>query len=79
MESQGSDADFSRPGLELRLLGPLKLLRAGAAETLPPSRKVRALLAYLALASRPVPRERLCSLLWQVPDDPRGELRWCLS
>ncbi|WP_069881854.1 transcriptional regulator [Bosea sp. BIWAKO-01] len=79
MESQGSDAESSRPGLELRLLGPLKLLRAGVAVQLPPSRKVRAVLAYLALASRPIPRERLCSLLWQVPDDPRGELRWCLS
>lgn len=79
MESQRSDAESSGPGLELRLLGPLKLLRAGAAVPLPPSRKVRALLAYLALASRPIPRERLCSLLWQVPDDPRGELRWGLS
>lgn len=79
MESQRSDAESSRPGLELRLLGPLKLLRAGVAVPLPPSRKVRALLAYLALASRPIPRERLCSLLWQVPDDPRGELRWGLS
>lgn len=65
--------------LELRLLGPLKLLRDGSAMSLPPSRKVRALLAYLALAAQPVSRERLCALFWDVPNDPRGELRWCLS
>jgi DNA-binding SARP family transcriptional activator len=46
---------------------------------LPSSRKVRALLGYLALASRPVTRSQICELLWDVPNDPRGELRWCLS
>ena len=24
-------------------------------------------------------RGQLCELLWDVPNDPRGELRWCLS
>ena len=24
-------------------------------------------------------RSQLCELLWDVPNDPRGELRWCLS
>lgn len=24
-------------------------------------------------------RSRLCELLWDIPSDPRGELRWCLS
>ena len=67
------------PALELRLFGRLALQRDGAAVALPPSRKVRALLAYLALAPRPVPRGRLCELLWEVPDDPRAELRWCLT
>ena len=47
--------------------------------TLPASRKVRALVAYLALAPRPVTRSQLCELLWDVPNDPRGELRWSLS
>jgi TolB-like protein len=65
--------------MELRLLGPLRLLRAGAAVQMPPSRKVRLLVAYLVIARQPVARERLCELLWQVPNDPRGELRWCLS
>jgi hypothetical protein len=40
---------------------------------------VRALLAYLALAPKPVARVPLRELLWDVPNDPRGELRWCLS
>jgi DNA-binding SARP family transcriptional activator len=46
---------------------------------LPTSRKVRALIAYLAMAPRPVPRTQLCELLGDVANDPRGELRWCLS
>jgi TolB-like protein/DNA-binding SARP family transcriptional activator len=37
------------------------------------------LLGFLALSGKPVTRTRLCSLLWDVPNDPRGELRWCLS
>src|SRR5262252_6151484 len=61
------------------LLGPLQVIRNGAQLPLPPSRKVRALLAYLAMAPRPVTREKLCELLWDVADDPRSELRWCLS
>ena len=40
---------------------------------------MRALLGYLVLASRPVTRSQICELLWDVPNDPRGELRWCLS
>jgi TolB-like protein len=79
MESTGSAAGSSVTGLELRLLGPLRLSRGGVTAQLPPSRKVRLLIAYLALAPHPVSRERLCELLWQVPSDPRGELRWCLT
>jgi DNA-binding SARP family transcriptional activator len=66
-------------GLHLRLLGPLELRRDGVRQPLPASRKVRGLLAYLALAPRGVTRSQLCELLWEVPNDPRGELRWCLS
>ncbi|HEU5133939.1 MAG TPA: hypothetical protein VFU13_02230 [Steroidobacteraceae bacterium] len=65
--------------LEFRLLGPLQLSRGGTVLKLPSSRKVRALLGYLVLASRPVARSQVCELLWDVPNDPRGELRWCLS
>lgn len=53
--------------------------RAGSEVSLPASRKVRALLAYLALAPRGASRTRLCELLWETPGDPRGELRWTLS
>src|SRR3954471_22692611 len=65
--------------LEIHALGPLRLSRRGRPVALPPSRKVRALLAYLALAPKPVARGPLCELLWDLPNDPRGELRWCLS
>ena len=72
-----------RPGgdcsLRIRLLGPLEIRRDGEPVPLPPSRKVRGLLAWLALVPRGAPRSQLCELLWDVPDDPRGELRWCLS
>jgi DNA-binding SARP family transcriptional activator len=65
--------------MQLRMLGPLHVGQKGRTLPLPASRKVRALLAYLALARRPVSREQLCDLLWDAPNDPRGELRWCLS
>jgi TolB-like protein len=65
--------------LHFRLLGTFQLTRAGEVLKLPSSRKVRALLGYLVLASRPVARSQVCELLWDVPNDPRGELRWCLS
>jgi DNA-binding SARP family transcriptional activator len=71
-------SDGARP-LRIRLLGPLEIRRDGAAVPMPSSRKVRALLAYLALEPGGVPRSQLCELLWDVPNDPRGELRWCLS
>src|SRR3712207_4799578 len=79
VESEPPGPGESAPPLEIRLLGPLTVLRAGVPLTLPASRKVRALLAYLALAPQPAQRGQLCELLWDVPDDPRGELRWCLS
>jgi DNA-binding SARP family transcriptional activator/TolB-like protein len=63
----------------VRLLGPLTIIRDGVAVELPASRKSRALLAYLALSPGAVARGRLCDLLWDAPNDPRGELRWCLS
>lgn len=53
--------------------------RDGAALPLPASRKARALFAFLAVSPAPVSRSHLCELLWDVPNDPRGELRWCLS
>jgi DNA-binding SARP family transcriptional activator len=66
-------------GLEFRFLGDFEVRRDGQALPLPPSKKTRALLAYLSLQSRRFRREHLCQLLWEVPDDPRGSLRWSLS
>jgi DNA-binding SARP family transcriptional activator len=40
---------------------------------------VRALIAYLVMAPRPVHRARLCEMFWDVSNDPRSELRWYLS
>jgi TolB-like protein/Flp pilus assembly protein TadD len=65
--------------LEIRVLGGLDVIRDGAAVSLPPSRKTRALLAYLALSRASQRREALCEMFWEVPDDPRGALRWSLS
>ena len=63
----------------MKFLGDLEIARDGEPLELPPSRKTRALLAYLALTGRPLRREHLCELLWEIPDDPRGSLRWSLS
>jgi DNA-binding SARP family transcriptional activator/tetratricopeptide (TPR) repeat protein len=66
-------------GLRIRLLGELAVFRGGPAMALPPSKKTRALLAYLAATGRPHLREQLCALLWDGPDDPRAQLRWSLA
>src|ERR1700710_323058 len=71
--------DNGTPVLSVRMFGPLTILRGDTAIALPASRKVRALFAYLALNPNPATRSHLCELLWEVPNDPRGELRWCLS
>ena len=79
VDSASLAADGVSRGLCVRMLGPLTLIRDGEPVLLPASRKVRALLAYLALSPGGVARSRLCDLLWDAPNDPRGELRWCLS
>jgi DNA-binding SARP family transcriptional activator len=66
-------------GLEIALLGELEVRRDGAALALPASKKSRALLGYLCATGRPALRERLCTLLWDGPDDPRAALRWSLT
>ena len=75
----GSLSQASSPRVAIRLLGTLRVLRDGREVPLPTSRKARSLLAYLVMARRPVHRSRLCEMFWDVPNDPRGELRWCLS
>ena len=70
---------FEDHTLSLRLLGTLEVMRAGERIELPRSRKTRALLAYLVITQRPHRRQRLCDLLWEIPNDPRAALRWSLS
>ena len=65
--------------LQISVLGELKILRDGDAVVLPPSRKTRALIAYLAVLARPQRRDHLCEMFWDIPDDPRASLRWSLS
>src|SRR5215211_1073241 len=68
------------PGsLDIRVLGDFCVLHGEEIVELPPSKKTRALLAYLAVTGQPHQRERLCEMFWDVPDDPRGALRWSLS
>lgn len=67
------------PRLEIRVLGEMSVRRGGEAVGLPASRKTRALLGYLATTGEPASRSKLCSLFWEGPVDPRGELRWSLS
>jgi pimeloyl-ACP methyl ester carboxylesterase len=66
-------------GLYVRLLGELALMHDGFPLPLPASRKTRAIFAYLLLCAKPVRRERLCELFFDIPDDPRAALRWSLS
>src|SRR5690606_3344628 len=79
VETHGATAAGGAASFDVRLLGPISIRRGREALALPSSRKVRALLAYLVMTPHPVLRSRLCELLWDVPNDPRGELRWCLS
>ena len=80
MESSPLEGDREIVGFRLRMLGPLAIERGGGPLELPTSRKTCGLLAYLALTHRPAQRRRLCELLWdEAANDPRGELRWCLS
>ena len=65
--------------LRIQTLGDLRVFASDRELVIPPSRKTRSLLGYLLLSGVPQRRERLCELLWDVPDDPRGALRWSLS
>jgi len=68
-----------RAALGLRFLGEIEVLRGAQHLALPPSKKTRALLAYLVVTGRPQRRDRLCQMFWDVADDPRAALRWSLS
>jgi pimeloyl-ACP methyl ester carboxylesterase/DNA-binding SARP family transcriptional activator len=76
MSPIGTKTDAS---LEIRVMGELAVFCNGEQVSLPRSRKTRALLAYLAVTNQPQSRERICEIFWDVPNDPRGSLRWSLS
>lgn len=65
--------------LSIKTLGELTVSRDGRPLDLPPSKRTRALLAYLAITARPHRRDRLCEIFWKTPEDPRSTLRWSLS
>ncbi len=75
----GTIIPVSVAALQVQVLGPLTVQQDGEFVSLPQSKKTRGLLAYLAITGRSHRRDRLCSLLWDVADDPRGALRWSLS
>ena len=65
--------------LQIKVLGELVVLRDTREIVLPPSKKTRALLAYLAVVNRRQRRDHLCEMFWEAADDPRASLRWSLS
>jgi DNA-binding SARP family transcriptional activator len=65
--------------LVVRLLGRPEIERRGVLLPPPRGRKVWAVMAYLLLAERKVPRARLAALVFGGADDPLGALRWTLT
>jgi|GEM_PF-5210299 len=65
--------------LEIGLTGPMRIVWDGKTRPVPASRKTRAILGYVIMSPRPVTRQRLCELFFDVPDDPRAALRWSLT
>jgi DNA-binding SARP family transcriptional activator len=78
MRALSAEAAISS-GMRVHVLGELAVVRHGATVALPPSKKTRALLAFLVVTRTPHSRKRLCDFLWDGPDDPRAALRWSLA
>jgi DNA-binding SARP family transcriptional activator/pimeloyl-ACP methyl ester carboxylesterase len=76
---EGARIMKGKESLRVSVLGNLAVLRHRTRMQLPPSKKTRALLGYLAVTARPHSRDRLCAMFWAVPDDPRAALRWSLT
>jgi len=76
---EGNKVVKNKELLHVRILGHLFVGCRNTRVKLPPSKKTRALLAYLAVTARAHSRDRLCAMFWDVPDDPRAALRWSLS
>jgi DNA-binding SARP family transcriptional activator len=73
------DASAPSPTLVIRLLGRPEIVRDGGVVPPPRGHKAWAVLAYLALAERRVPRARLAGLIFGGAEDPLGALRWTLA
>ncbi|NSX53699.1 alpha/beta hydrolase [Parasulfitobacter algicola] len=65
--------------VEINVMGEMALYQGGSEVSLIPSRKTRALLAYLAITGKSHRREHLCEMFYDNTSDPRGALRWSLS
>jgi DNA-binding SARP family transcriptional activator len=65
--------------LVVHLLGAPRVVRDGDEQRAPRGHKAWGLLTYLLLAPVPVPRRRLCALLFADAEDPLAVLRWNLS
>ncbi|HEU4384929.1 MAG TPA: AAA family ATPase [Anaeromyxobacteraceae bacterium] len=74
----GAPARATAP-IQVLVLGDIGVSSGGRLVPLPPSRKTRALLGFLALSGRAQTRQRLCDLFWDGPGDPRAALRWSLT
>lgn len=74
-----NEAPVPDEAMRINLLGEPEVVHGAQRLALPQSKKTRALLAYLAVTGKTHRRERLCTLFWDIPDDPRGALRWSLS
>ena len=66
-------------GLSIRLLGEIRVRHGDETVVLPASKRTRGLLGFLVATAATHPRQALCDLLWEGPDDPRAALRWSLT
>ena len=77
MQQERGNPDQPDRSTRIRLLGTLEITRADGAPVPPLGRRTVALLACLALAPAPWPRDELAELLWpdRSPEQKRGSLR----
>lgn len=74
-----SDRERLEPVLEIRLIGPPRVVRADGAEVDVRGQKPWAVLGRILLADRPLSRRELSQELFPEATDPLGALRWCLA
>ncbi len=65
--------------LKARILGDFTVSRDETPLSLPSSKKTRALMGVLLTSRSTQRRDHLTEVFWDVPDDPKGALRWSLS